>query len=338
MYCRIKIHLLNIVAIFVLSYSCGPIEEYHYDYTPTMVSADHILNDDSEYIIVIGDTQIYTSFGPTYYYYYASTMDWIWSQVKHGKNIQCVLHVGDITDNNLPQQYDVFWDMTAPTAELIPYIACTGNHDYDWDANGKIVSRYSSRLSQYVSFPTTESKIVSRFEAGYMDNIVVENYINGERYDIISLEFGPRVEVVEWAKQHVQAYPDIKFILLTHEYLSFENIRISQDSHAHMHFVNTNTTYSTPEQLWENLIQYSNNVVCVICGHNGFTGNLYSKNVYDRNVVQSMFNLQFQSNGGDGWIQIWEFPKSKDVAKVITYNIFSRKENTYSSFEFKYKY
>lgn len=325
-----------IFCVLILCNSCK-IEDYSFSYSPTLIEEDSILKEDCDYIVVIGDTQVYTLM-PNYYSYYASTMDWIWSQVKHGKNIKCVLHVGDITENNLPEQYDIFYRVTHPTAELIPFIVCPGNHDYTWGANNKIVDRYSSLLSQYAAFNTTNNNIVCRYETEQMENIIVKNFINGERYDIISLEFGPRPEVVEWAKHHVQSHPDRKYILLTHEYLSSENTRISQDSHAYLHFEDTNTTYSTPDQLWENFIQYDDNILCVICGHNGFMGSLYSKNIYDRDVVQSMFNLQFQSNGGDGWIQIWEFPKSKGVANVVIYNIFSRTENPDSYFDFKYEY
>lgn len=249
-----------------------------------------------------------------------------------------MLQCGDITETNQPEQYDVFFKMTSPAAELIPCIACIGNHDYDWYADSKIINRYSSLFSKYTSFLTTTSKIVSQFEQGYMDNIIVENYINGERYDIISLEFGPRPEVVEWVRKHVRLYSNIKYLLLTHEYLSFDNTRIANNSHAEMHFEGTNNAYSTPEQLWQDVIRNNDNIVCVICGHNDFTGKLVTKNKTDRNVVQSMFNLQFQPNGGDGWVQIWEFPLNNDIAKVITYNTITKQEDTNSYFEFKYKY
>lgn len=306
-----------------------------YNYAPTFIREDSILQDDSEYIIVIGDTQVYTS-KPIYYSYYAATMDWIWSQVKHGKNIKCILHVGDVTENNFPHQYDIFFGVTYPTAELIPYIACLGNHDYDWDANNKILNRYSSHLSQYTSFQTTKSKVVARFEESYMDNIIVENYINGQRYDIISLEFGPRPDVVEWARCHVKSHADIKYILLTHEYLTSEGERILEESTAEHQF--EDRPHTTPEQLWQSLIKNNDNIVCVICGHNGFSQHLFSVNSYNREVAQVLFNIQHQSNGGDGWIQFWEFPKNGSVAKVKTYNTIVHQENTECYFEFEYKY
>ena len=334
--CRInvKIKLIYLVCvIFILSNSCA-IEDDSFSYSPTLVEEDGILKEDCDYIFVIGDTQVYTLM-PNYYSYYASTMVWIWSQIKHGKNIKCVLHVGDITENNLPEQYDIFYQVTNPIAELIPCIACPGNHDYTWDKNNKILDRYSSRLSQYTSFSTTKNMIVGQFETGLMDNIIVENYINGERYDIISLEFGPRPEVVEWAKQHVQSHSKIKYILLNHEYLSSEGQLISVGSTAELQF--ESRPHTTPEQLWQKLIKDSDNIVCVICGHNGFSQHLLSQNSFNRDIVQVLFNLQYQPNGGNGWIQILEFPRNSDMVKMLIYNTITHQEDIDNYFEFKYK-
>ena len=326
-----KIKLIYVVCvIFILCISCT-IEDDSFSYSPTLVEGDGILKEDCDYIIVIGDTQVYTLI-PNYYSYYASTMDWIWSQVKYGKNIKCVLHVGDITESNLPEQYEIFKRVTYPTSELIPCIACPGNHDYTWDKNNKIVDRYTSLLSRYASFNTTKNNIVYQFERGQVDNIIVKNYINGERYDIISLEFGPRPAVIEWAKLHVQAHPNRKYILLTHEYLTSKGQRISLDSTAELQF--ENRPYTTPEQLWQHLVKDNNNVFCVICGHNGFSQHLFSQNSYDRDVAQILFNLQYQPHGGDGWILILEFPKNCNQVKVITYNTITHQENTSSYFEF----
>ena len=325
-----------ILCVLILCNSCK-IEGYSFSYSPTLLEEDSILKEDCDYIIVIGDTQVYTLMSK-FYSYYASTMDWIWSQVKHGKNIKCVLHVGDVTESNSPEQYEIFHRVTRPTAELIPYIVCTGNHDYEWDVNNKIVDRYSSRLFQYASFDITKNRVVSQFETGQMENIIVENYINGERFDIISLEFGPRPEVIEWAKQHIQAHPKIKYILLNHEYLTSEGQLISVGSTAELQF--ESRPHSTPEQLWQQLVNDLDNIACVICGHNGFSQHLLSKNCQNHDVAQVLFNLQYQPHGGDGWVQIWEFSPNSEYVNVGTYNTITRQYYSEAdhSFQFKYKY
>lgn len=329
-------NIITLFCIVAICSSCNRSKD-NYNYVPTLVPEDPILKTNCEYIIVIGDTQVYTN-TESLYSYFSDTMNWIWSQCKYGKNIKCILQTGDITENNLPSQYEVFRNITQPTAELVPYIACPGNHDYDWTSDFKIVDRNSSLFSSFTAFELTRANILSCFEGGKMENIVVNNIIDGENYNIISLEFGPRKEVVKWINSYLKNHPKDKHILLTHEYLGFESERVINNSHAERYFDTTTSTYSTPEELWQNLIKNNDNIVCVICGHNSFIGLLWSNNITGRAVAQSMFNLQFQPNGGDGWIQLWEFPNNENTAKVITYNTITHQEYYDGYFEFKYKF
>lgn len=325
-----------LLLIFACNISCE-IPHYDIEYHPTLLDADANLKDDSEYIIVIGDIQEYTD-KVEYFSYLYDTMDWILSQVKHGKKIKCVLQTGDLTWTNMRSQYDVFYGCTVPLAEYVPYISCPGNHDYDYAEGSLITNRFSTLFSEYTSFSTVRSNLVGRFEPGRMENIIVRNEIHGQRYDIISLEFGPRPEVLQWVFNHVQSNPDIKYILMTHEYLNSKGQRVTQGSNSASQFVNQ--AHTTPEQLWQYLVRYNNNIVCVLCGHNGFSRHSYDQNDYGRDVAQILFNLQYQPNGGDGWVQIWEFPKYGDNVNVDTYNTITRQYHSEShhSFRFKYKY
>lgn len=324
-----------LILVAIVSISCE-INSTDPDYAPKLVEADSVLKDDSEYIIVLGDLQSYTNI-PDYYSYYENTMNWIWSQQQHGKNIKCVLQTGDVTENNLRSQYDVFLEFTNPTAEVLPYISCPGNHDYDWVDGSLIMDRNSTLFSEYTQFESVTSSIEARFEPGRMENIIVRNFINNRRYDIISLEFGPRKEVVEWVKQHVQSHPERKYILMTHEHLSSKGERVSNRAYSKSQMRNTTTT--TPEELWQELVKLNDNIVSVLCGHNGFSTHLFSTNDNGRDVAQVLFNLQYQANGGDGWIQIWEFPRDSDVVNVDVYNTITRKFHPdHKSIQFKYNY
>ena len=321
-----------ITTLIIIGVSCEK-DDLH---TPELLLEDPVLKDDCDYIIVIGDTQVYTN-DIKYYPYYEATMNWIWSQCKYGKNIRCVLHTGDITENNSPHQYKLFYNVTAPTVALIPYVACIGNHDYTWESINIISDRYSTHFSSYTKFDRNKLDIVNSFEDGRMENIIVKNTINGERVDIISLEFGPRNEVIEWVNTHVQLHPDCKYILMTHEYLSAKGERISTDAYSLRQL--RNTTTNTPEQLWEQLVYENNNIVSVLCGHNGFSTHLFTKNSHNRDVLQVLFNLQYQNNGGDGWIQIWEFPLNSDYANVYVYNTITREyHSNIQGFQFNYKF
>lgn len=333
---KVWVQITAFLVILLFNTSCE-IQKYDIEYSPTLLEADPNLKDDSEYIIVVGDIQEYTD-KVDYISYLYDTMDWIWSQVKHGKKIRTILQTGDITWTNLRSQYDIFLECTAPVAEFVPYIACTGNHDYDYSEGSLITDRYSTLFSEYTSFNLVKSQLESQFEPGRMENIIVKNVIQGRRYDIISLEFGPRPEVVEWAYNHIQNNQNVKYILMTHEYLTAKGQLITKGASSAGQLATI--PHTTPEQLWQNLIKDNDNIVCVLCGHNGFSRHLFSPNSSGRDVAQILFNLQYQPNGGDGWVQIWEFPKNSDYVNVDTYNTITRQYHSepHHSFQFKYKY
>ena len=331
-------HLYLLGGLFLCLFfcACDKNDIFHSEWV--LQPVDENLDNNSEYIVVIGDIQNYTD-NKAYSEYYKETMCWIWSQYQQGVKIKCVLQLGDITNSNARHQYETFYECTIPVANIIPYIACIGNHDYEWNADFKIEDRARTFFSEYTSFELTKSLIVDSFESGRMENIIVETSLNGRPYYILVLEFGARHEVIEWANSFVKRHPDKRFILMTHEYLARKGERVSADSYAELQL--RNTTWSTPEKLWTDLIKDNNNIVCVLCGHNGFYGRKFSLNSHGRMVPQVLFNLQYQDHGGDGLIQLWEFPQNNDSVYIDIYHTIQRawyRDEIFDRFSFRYIY
>ena len=224
------------------------------------------------------------------------------------------MHTGDVSEQNKTGQWKSFYEATREFGKSHLFVTSTGNHDYDWDDKHLIQDRKSSKLSQYALFDKLKENIVAWYEYGSIDNIVVRNVVRGRRLDIISLEFGPRTEVLDWTLNYVISNPKTDFILLTHEWLSSEGDRISSNAYSTAQL--RNTTTSTPQQIWEKLVYENDNIRCVVCGHNGFCTQLYSSNVTGRKVPQCLFNLQDKPFGGYGLIQQWEFPENTSSTTV----------------------
>ncbi|MBO6248155.1 MAG: metallophosphoesterase, partial [Bacteroidales bacterium] len=167
---------------------------------------------DSEYIAVFGDIQYLTM--PTTVFFYRTQVEWLERNIALGAKIGCVLHTGDITETNDPVSWVLWHGETENLAKETLYMSAIGDHDYTWHDKVYISDRSDTHFSEYMDFPATLDKVVARFEPGKMENVVVENHIRGERYDLLCLEFGPRNEVVEWANEYVSSHPDIKFILI----------------------------------------------------------------------------------------------------------------------------
>lgn len=302
----------------ILLLCCGCQEEFEYTYK-NIFNVD--LDPDSEYIAVIGDIQEYTMDGNLAHDYLMPTSNWLRSMYKKGYKIDCILQTGDISNNNKDWQYRYFWDTTKDLANEVLYITAIGNHDYEWSSLSQIDDRQSSRLSTYCGFPLTRQHVEAYFEADRMDNVVVRTSIRNEQYDILVLEFGPRPEVIAWAKKYVESNKDRKFILLTHEFLVSPppGHRVSNGwSDAERQFKTIPAT--TPQYIWDEIVYPNDNVRCVLCGHNSFSLQFYEKNATGRLVPQILFNLQYVKNGGNGLVQIWRIPKQDGEIDVKVYN------------------
>ena len=298
--------------------------------------AQRPLNPESEYIPVFGDIQFYTSAGRISLF--KKSLQWITKQVDDGYSVNCVLHTGDVTHNSiLNLQWQYFGDAIKDFYPKVPFISAIGDHDYKWPDGVHITDRDNTYFNWFLTFPTT--KVVAYFEPGKMENVVVANFIHGKPYYILCLEFGPRNEVVAWASEFVSSHPDIKFILLNHEYMENGGGLRVQNLKCKIRI--QNSSYNTPTQLWERLVKRHDNIAWVICGHVGYMYSYFeAKNVKGREVPQIQHNIQADQFKDDNWLMLWEFPKECDYASVKIVNTASGElyKGEEELFTFKYRY
>lgn len=306
------------IVYFVSLFSCSNNvleKEDSFESNPWISS---FFRNDCSYIFVIGDIQEYTDPYKSYQSYYEATIDWIYQCYIQGVNVSCVLQTGDLTWGNKPSQYDIYYDITEKVSNNIPFISCIGNHDYTWNTSSEIEDRSSSLFTNYVSSHLLNNNIISSYEKEKIDNIIVSIKIGDKGINIISLEFSPRKEVVEWANKYIKDHSDDYFILLTHEFLSKNGERLSDANSYARQIINSSS--STPDYLWNNLIKDNNNLVGVICGHTGFSNHLLSENSYGKTIPQILFNLQNMPNGGDGLLEVLEFSPQNDSVRINVIN------------------
>ena len=262
----------------------------------------------SDYIAVFGDIQYTTN--PLYINVYQHSINWIEQKKKEGCHFSCILHTGDITNNDWVSQWMCFQTATNTIANSIPYFSMIGNHDYTWGEGNKIYDRKNTHFNEYVQFPLSLERVIASFEEGRMENVVIENRIKGNRLDFLILEFGPREEVVTWADAYVKAHPERNFILMNHEYLEQGGGRRTSRTTAEAQF--DDPTIVSPEQLWNKLIK---------C------------------IPQIQHNTQSPKYRYDNWLMLWEFPAETDSANVFIYNTKSKHyyDNREILFRFRYK-
>lgn len=320
-----KKHIVQIILyslICVVSESCinDQYDESDFDINALQMP-DGILVANSQYLAVIGDIQEYTV-SDDMSVFLIKTCNWLRSQQMHFNCFSCVLQNGDITWSNADYQWNVADKAFRYLGQDLIYIPSTGNHDYTWDKNSQISDRNSTKFNSLKSISALRRQPKAQFEQNRLDNIIVTVRVGEDSISIIVLEFGPREEAVTWADSIVRANPNKKYILMTHEWMTRTGERINEGSYADMQM--PNISHSTPQEIWDKMVYPNDNILCVLCGHNGFCKYLYTPNKAGREVCQILFNLQYQEHGGDGMIQLWEFPKDETAINISVYNTIRR--------------
>lgn len=305
-------------------------------------------------MIMVPDPQCYVKFAANQPLFELQTA-WIAQNIKR-LNIKAALFTGDLVEQNnklisapLPNDYNgdqtsrQQWEAISEGLDRLDnkltYIACQGNHDL-----GYIAAEYRYSMMPDYIYPERNSEFAkslvstgSNYEGIHtMENAAFEFHDDAwGKLLVISFEFAPRDEALEWARQLIESkrFANHKIIILTHSFLATNGDRIVEEGYKL-------TPRNWAQAVWDKLIYPSKNICMVLCGHTGTPPkidgvkevNYQSTSAYrvdkaadGHNVVQMMFNSQngdgsWNGNGGDCWLRILEF---KPDGKTIGIRTFS---------------
>jgi hypothetical protein len=278
-------------------------------------------------IVLLPDTQCYSESYPEIF---KSQTSWI---ADHSDEITFVLHQGDITDDNTLKEWEVAADAFSIMDGKVPYTFVPGNHDMDFKE--KPGTRNSDMMNKYLPYDKY-SKLPSfggAYEVRKMDNTWHKFSAGGIKWIILSLEFGPRTSVLEWAGGIIEQHPDHKVIINTHAYLYSDDLLMSE-KHDHKWLP---TTYpigknedieyvNNGDQVWEKLIKKYPNIFMVVNGHvlNDGTGQLVGEGIHGNKVYQMLANYQCgvngAENGGNGFLRMIEINPAESTITVTSYS------------------
>ena len=290
-------------------------------------------------IVIIPDTQWYFQNDESYAILTQMTQ-WIKDNRK-ARNIKMVLHLGDITDNNTPEEWVKAKASMSVLHGQVPYIMCVGNHDSA--TNGFMIDR-TTLMNKYFSVednPLNKEIFGGSYGAG-LENAYYLFNAGGKDYMVLSLEFGPRQEVVDWANRMVAEHPASSVLLITHDYMD-EKSRVdtgiacrttpTRDFSPSLFPIGKNDSAHCGEELWEELVSKNPNFEFVFSGHQVdadgdkiATGHRSDKRENGYTVHQTLFNAQWSSKGGEGWLRLVEFRPDGKV-----------QHKTYSSYKNEWK-
>ncbi|MBL9165094.1 MAG: lamin tail domain-containing protein [Planctomycetaceae bacterium] len=254
---------------------------------------------------------------------------------KEEYKIQVVLQEGDIVNQNsqvAPTSGDQTADQQWANAKAamsvlngkLPYIMAAGNHDLGTTS----AQNRNTQFNTY--FKASDNPLVDPAQGGVLRGYQVPGELQNAYFElhapdgrdllIFSLEFWPRQATVAWANQiaALPQYADHTAVLLTHSYLNPNNTRADGTPDGYP----VGTDGNDGEELWNELIKLNPNFEMTLNGHVGGDGVGYLKSTGPQgNVVHQMvFNSQFETNGGNGWIRVLEFLNDRKTVHVRTYS------------------
>lgn len=299
----------------------------HYDDAVLVKGAPPAIAEGSSTIVVLPDTQRYAKDNPEGF---LAQTAWI-AKNRESRNIACALHLGDITDNNLPEQWELAQRAMSRLDGVVPYFMALGNHDY---SKGGVCSDRTTLYNEY--FPLSTHRKLPTFGGVYdKEPDRFENSFHlfsaGDRdFLVLSLEFGPRKDVVRWANEVVSRHHDRAAILITHAYMYFDDTRYdwakngrgqTWNPHSYKVAAATGDDVSDGEELWRNLVSQHPNFILTLNGHvlEDGLGRLSSEADDGRRIHQMLVNFQMRPNGGDSWMRLLEI-KADGSADVCDYS------------------
>lgn len=300
-------------------------------------SAAEVLPAGAFSLIALPDTQYYSLKYPASF---VKQTQWIAAQ-KENLNIACVVHEGDLTDQNSEAEWKAADEAMAVLDGVVPYCVVLGNHDIDplWN---DIAAR------DYTSFNTWFGP--SRFDGrpeygGHLgsgnENAYYFFSASGMDFMVLCLEFGPPDDVLAWADKIVANHPNHRVIVVTHSYTHYDDTRVGPGDPWNPKAYGL-TDANDGEDIWNEFVRKHENIFLVLSGHvlGDGLGRLTSTGGHGNQVHQVLANYQtpMEALGGNGYLRIMEFFPGEDRISVTTYSptLKEYKTDTQNQFELDY--
>ncbi len=275
-------------------------------------------------IAVIPDTQIVND---NYATLLPMIADWILER-REIDNIKFVAHLGDITNTNSAKAWETAKATYSRFDGVIPYSLAPGNHDYV--TSGTV--RDTTLFNQY--FPIDVFKENGVYGGAYdetkSENVYFCFEVYGIKYLIMSLELGPRNDVLRWANEVCAAHPDYNVIVFTHAYMNnkCEHITVG-DQYVPTSYSFIASDCNNGDTMWDKFVSKQPNITMVVSGHIN-TANILKREIKGdagNTIVEVLCDIQDldTSYGGVGAVMMLTFSNGGKTADVSFYSTIKEK-------------
>ena len=302
-------------------------------------------------VIVLPDTQFYSAAFPQIF---TAQTRWIVEQ-KQNLNIAMVLHEGDIVDSDNAIQ----WQRAADSLHLldgkVPYLLSAGNHDLPFGPLG--LDREPKLMNKHFPVKSFSKSALwgGTFEEDRVENSYQFVQLGNSRWLTMSLEFGPRNQVLSWASAVLQANKDVNAIVVTHAYMNRDGTRFDRNR-VTPQFFNPHGYgldrfeggVNDGEEIYQKLVSRHDNIRLVLSGHDLHPGvsRQTSRRASGSLVHEILANYQAcaglpcklpdgsLTEGGDGYLRILTFDFEAGILHVRTHSPYLGRDKTDESNQF----
>lgn len=273
-------------------------------------------------LAVIPDSQEWTFDDIAYNAYMLPMMQYLSGRTNLFK-LSSVIHVGDITSGCTNDQW-LRWNnaFALLDKDKIPFVSAIGNHDYDGGScNNRLAVRFNAEFSQ--NFYTEKTWFNGAFyEINKTENLFWLMTLDNIKLLFLSLEFGMRQGVIDWANDLISKYNDRQVIIITHAYSFNDGTRISAGDAFNPHtLVNPNIDVHDGDEIWTELVRLATNtnIIQIWSGHE--TGFFATKVMADGgNNVQEILAAHTSIANQWGSIGIAQFNYATNKVKLLRYS------------------
>jgi hypothetical protein len=279
-------------------------------------SADNPLNENFT-IVVLPDTQGYTK---DYPWLFDNQTQWILDN-KEALNIVFVTQLGDLVNSygNITQWENANCSMSKLDGN-VRWGVLPGNHDGFYGVPNDLTN-----YDNYFGYQRFSDK--SWYGGAYKTGDKANSYqlfsAGGDDY-LFHIQYNPSDDVLFWASNVIDQYPDSRVIVSTHDYIRGP--------------YNPDRRSDIGERIWYSLIkQHADQIFLVLCGHAG-TQSSITDTVNGHVVYQPLSDYQNETNIESGWLRILEFCPAQDKISVKTYSPYLNEYKTDPQSEFTLDY
>ena len=277
-----------------------------------------IPNDFAYSLLLLGDTQYVNDRHPDNF---IKIYDWIVNNTAAHK-IKYVMSLGDITEASGEAEWIRAKEQFDRLNGIVPYSILKGNHDT------------SATLNPIFDTPEYNATFEGKYGDG-IENTYRRITIGKVKYLIMTLDYGPTDDVLDWANEVVASYPDHNVIVTTHAYLKANGTYLTAADQwaasgsdpatgawkAYDYYPDANDG----DEIWEKFVRKHENISMVVCGHMSATNVVITEAVGDKgNVVKQMLvdpqGIDASLYGGTGMVTLLYFNEDGSEYEIRTYS------------------